>query len=645
MAEQMQAVSSQPGAADGRRWTHRSALIRLLLAIVLLQLLYWWLIYPAMVAPVGRIERLAVTAAEVATLDGIESEQVDDARFDAVELPWEDCCEPGYRLARMRFAVSELPGSELAIVPIVGSDNFRLWINDTLIYGEGQMTLPRISYHGNVRAVFRIPASALRQGDNEIRMLMVRDAGSPNFFVAAPVIGPYEQVQSAFKVRRFMLNDLNVISYSIGLVLVLMVAIVLARGERPWALIWLGVLIAAWTLRLLYYELSEPPLRAQARMALLFAMVNLMPVAWLNLANHWGLKPVPRVASVSLGAYLLLSIVNTVILTGSLLDKVETVETLSMGFSLVLALAAFGAFARQFPSVARQRVAETAVFTLCISLIAVDAFNALIGGYHGDHVSKAMPLLMLGLVAAFLSHNVQLFRSAAQINLLLTDRLREREAELKRNHELVREAERTQVLAAERRRLMQDMHDGVGGQLAALVSLAQQGRSNPEQLLQATAQGLADLRLIIDSLTQVDDDLAMALGALRARLQPVLNEAGVALKWRVDPRLSMPGFGPERVLQVYRIVQEAVNNALRHAQAKTVTLVFEPVGEGAELRIEDDGSGLPAPEERAQIRRGIGLSAMAERATRVGARFDIGSGEQGGTVVRLGWDVLTLNAD
>ncbi|MCB1602652.1 MAG: hypothetical protein KDI66_21725, partial [Xanthomonadales bacterium] len=76
-----------------------------------------------------------------------------------------------------------------------------------------------------------------------------------------------------------------------------------------------------------------------------------------------------------------------------------------------------------------------------------------------------------------------------------------------------------------------------------------------------------------------------------------------------------------------------------------VTLVFEPVGEGAELRIEDDGSGLPAPEERAQIRRGIGLSAMAERATRVGARFDIGSGEQGGTVVRLRWDVVTLNAD
>ncbi|MGE4072911.1 MAG: sensor histidine kinase [Lysobacterales bacterium] len=641
MGEQLPAESGQRNVAGGRRWMPHAGLIRLLLAIVLLQLLYWFLIYPAMVAPVGRIERLAVTSAEVARPEGIGQQQIDSARFEAVKLPWEDCCEPGYRLVRMRFAVGELSGPELAIVPIVGSDNFRLWINDTLIYGEGQMSLPRISYHGNVRAVFRIPASALRQGDNEIRMLLVRDPGSPYFFVAAPVIGQYQQVQSAFRVRGFMLNDFNVISYTIGLVLVLMGVIVLARGERPWALVWLVVLITAWSLRLLYYDLSEPPLRAQARMALLFAMVNLIPVAWLNLANHWGPRPLPWVAPISLGAYLLLSIVNSVILTGSLLDQVETVETLSMGFSLLLALAALGAFARQFARVAQQRVAETAVFTLCISLIAVDAFNTLTGGYHDDHVSKAMPLLMLGLVAAFLSHNVQLFRSAAQINRLLTERLREREAELKRNHELVREAERTQVLAAERHRLMQDMHDGVGGQLAALLSLAQQGQSNPEQLLQATAQGLTDLRLIIDSLTQVDDDLGMALGALRARLQPVLDEAGVTLKWRVDPAVSMPGFGPERVLQVYRVVQEAVNNALRHGRARHLRLALEPVGAGAELRIEDDGVGFANVDERAPMRKGIGLSAMAERAARVGAHFDISPGEQGGTVVRLRWEAVT----
>lgn len=638
MRDQLPAAAEQVNA---NRWLDRlrnPGLYRLLLAIVSVQLLYWWLIYPAMVVPVGRIERLAVASAAVATLPGIAPEQVDAAQFDAIELPWDDCCKSGYRLVRMHFELDQVPLSGLAIVPIVGSDNFRLWINDTLVYAEGDMTLPRVSYHGNVRAVFRIPDSALRQGDNEVRVLLVRDAGSPFFFVGSPVIGEYEQVRSAFRVRTFMLNDFNVISCTIGLVLALMGAIVLARGERQRALIWLVVLIAAWSLRLLYYDLSEPPLRAEARMVLLFAMVNLVPVAWLNLANHWGPRPLPWVAPISISAYVLLGIINTAILTRSLFEQVDTVETLSMGFSLLLALAALAAFARQFPKVARVRAAETAVFTLCISLIVVDAINTLTGGYHNDHVSKAMPLLMLGLAAAFLSHNVQLFRSSAQINRLLTERLRQREAELTRNHELVREAERTQVLAAERHRLMQDMHDGVGGQLAALVSLAQQGRSNSEQLLQATAQGLADLRLIIDSLTQVDDDLALALGALRGRLQPLLDDARVQLKWRIDPRLSMPGFGPERVLQVYRIVQEAVNNALRHAQARQLTLALERLGEGAELRIEDDGVGLKQPDERPLLRKGIGLSAMAERAARVGARFDIAPGENGGTVVRLRWD-------
>src|SRR5690606_8214140 len=78
-----------------------------------------------------------------------------------------------------------------------------------------------------------------------------------------------------------------------------------------------------------------------------------------------------------------------------------------------------------------ERTLETAVFTLCVSLIAVDAIGGLTGRGSG-HVTIAMPLLMVGLTAAFLARNVQLFRSSAQINRMLNARLAEREAELTR---------------------------------------------------------------------------------------------------------------------------------------------------------------------------------------------------------------------
>jgi signal transduction histidine kinase len=250
-----------------------------------------------------------------------------------------------------------------------------------------------------------------------------------------------------------------------------------------------------------------------------------------------------------------------------------------------------------------------------------------------------MPLLMLGLVAAFLSRNVQLFRSSAQINRLLNQRLQQREAELTRTHEQLRSAERAQVLAVERHRLMQDMHDGVGGQLAALLSLAQARRPDPEHLLQAVTEGLTDLRLIIDSLNQIDDDLALALGSLRGRLQPLLDAAGVTLSWRLDSRLSLPGFGPESVLHVYRIVQEAVSNALRHSQARTLTIALERIDDQVELRIEDDGRGFHAFDATSAntIKPGLGLSAMAERAERLGATLHHEQRDGGGTCVRLRW--------
>ncbi len=604
-----------------------------LLAVLAVQLLYWLVIQPILVVPVGKLERIAVHSAAYAQLDEPSVGAWDAAAPTATELPWEDCCVAGYRGIEMQFDLDAVPAVGLAVVPIVGSDNYQMWLNESLLLAEGRMRLPDHTYHGNVRAVFRLPAAALREGTNSLRFIMVRDRGSPHFFVASPVIGDYASIRDAYRFRAFLLNEYNTISYTIGLTLAALALVVLWRGEQRAVLAWLVLLFAAWSLRLIWYDASDPPLRGEARMTLLYALVNLLPVAWLNLANRWGPKPLPGIRRASLAAWLLLIVATALILHRGWFDGIETVNQLGMLLNAVLALATLVVFARQLRAHGRERVAEVAVFSLCVSLIIVDATTALVGR-GSQHVATAMPWLMLGLVAAFLSHNVQLFRSSAQINRLLSSRLQQREAELIRTHEQLRSAERQQVLADERHRLMQDMHDGVGGQLAALLSMARSGQPDPDKLLHAVADGLTDLRLIIDSLNQIDDDLALALGSLRSRLQPLLEAAGVELRWQLDTRLSLPGFGPEAVLQVYRIVQEAVSNALRHGRPRTIAIVLAEEGDGVVLRIEDNGSGIQASTDPGQ---GLGLRAMAERASRVGATCQIQAREAGGTVVRLHW--------
>ena len=61
--------------------------------------------------------------------------------------------------------------------------------------------------------------------------------------------------------------------------------------------------------------------------------------------------------------------------------------------------------------------------------------------------------------------------------------------------------------------------------------------------------------------------------SVRGRIAPQLRDAGITLHWAIDPATSLPGFGPQAVLQVFRVVQEAVNNALRHARAQRIGIV------------------------------------------------------------------------
>src|SRR5262249_27930798 len=82
--------------------------------------------------------------------------------------------------------------------------------------------------------------------------------------------------------------------------------------------------------------------------------------------------------------------------------------------------------------------------------------------------------------------------------------------------------------------------------------------------------------------------------------------------------------------ELYRIVQEAVSNALKHAQPNQVLVSLQLQEHFAVLRVEDDGSGIgsPAPEER-----GLGLRIMQNRAAVIGATLTVLPGEQAGTVV------------
>ncbi|WP_422086214.1 ATP-binding protein [Variovorax sp.] len=219
------------------------------------------------------------------------------------------------------------------------------------------------------------------------------------------------------------------------------------------------------------------------------------------------------------------------------------------------------------------------------------------------------------------------FAEVGRLNTELVLRLRAREAELEQSYQRLRVIENQQMLNAERRRLMQDMHDGLGSSLISAIRSVERGTMNEAEISSVLKSCMEDLKLVIDSMESVDADLLLLLATLRFRLAPRIESAGVALRWEVQPVPVLAWLDPNSALHILRIVQECVANVLRHTRASTICFSTATTDDGVCVVIEDNGEGFAV--EEALRRHGRGLRNQQQRAQAIGAKVSWESGSAG----------------
>ncbi|HJV02620.1 MAG TPA: cache domain-containing protein [Burkholderiaceae bacterium] len=199
-----------------------------------------------------------------------------------------------------------------------------------------------------------------------------------------------------------------------------------------------------------------------------------------------------------------------------------------------------------------------------------------------------------------------------------------------KNQEQLRAFEREHAANEERLRIMQDLHDGVGSTLVSTLMLVQGGNADTAQTVAMLQECLDDMRLAIDTLSPGEPDLLPVLGNFRFRMEARFKGVGLPLRWHYHGLPDQLQIAPHDGLQVLRILQEALTNALRHARAQAVTVDLYFTPEQFSAQIHDDGCGFDA--EAAS--HGHGLGNMRLRAQRIGATLAI-YGLQPGTAVDL----------
>ena len=564
------------------------------------------------------------------------SEVVDDALARRVELPhrWaDDCAQCRAVWYRFDIVLPELPRDAQALYLSGVGDNVAIYLNGRLIGQSGRFTTPVARFD---RRAFLVtaPTQLWNAGPNRLFALVKTETPQRGFLPAA-YLGPEEAMTGAFQLRMLLRVTLLQVAAAATAMLGLVMILLWINRRRESAYGWFAAACLAWAAFQVADLQVAPPLAAPAwdgLLGLLFvAAAALLLIAVRRLvaiAPARGERWLVLAPLAALGAALAAS---------AGLAPAGIAAEWASGAALLLVIGAGVALLRRGWRAAGSALWLLAAGAALTSLAAHDFVGIfrVFAPQRGDLVAfGVLPLIVLA-GSMLLSRFVDTLNAAELLNVDLEALVRAKTHELELQFERVRELERAQVIAGERERLMRDMHDGVGGNLVSLLAMIESDRSKPPELAAAVRSALDDLRLMIDSLEPVDDDLNAVLAMLRDRLAPRLRAAGVELRGDFDELPAIAQLSPARVLNLLRLMQEAVTNALKHGAARTITLTARTdstaAPETVRIEIHDDGRGF----DPALAPAGRGLKNMARRAAEAGATYRLSSAPGSGTRVTL----------
>jgi PAS domain S-box-containing protein len=197
------------------------------------------------------------------------------------------------------------------------------------------------------------------------------------------------------------------------------------------------------------------------------------------------------------------------------------------------------------------------------------------------------------------------------------------------------------IALSERQRLLRDLHDSVSQKLYGLVTLTEAAQAaldagskvDPSQILskigENARQAVKEMRLFLFQIQPIDIEEDGLISVLHHRLAAVEGRADIKAKFLADENIEL---SKDKEIALYFIAQEALNNVLRHANAKSVFVTLKQKNQTVTLEIVDDGIGFDSKKMEVG---GLGLQNMKERTNQVDGQIKISSKPGDGTKITI----------
>jgi signal transduction histidine kinase len=344
----------------------------------------------------------------------------------------------------------------------------------------------------------------------------------------------------------------------------------------------------------------------------------------------------PREARAACGCFILVfaMLLSTLIAGVSFATIVPWLDAVTLNLLLGYGVLVLLRMGRTTPGPA---IRVLAILLVALASIAFDLFFLPPPtGFALQASVLAPPLTMFGILFEIALQGHRLNQEAEEARSDLERQVLEQDASLLRSSQVLRHQERLIAIDAERQRLLRDMHDGVGGVLTHLLLDVRENRLTGPEIELGLQSAVDDLRNMASAIDAGNEPIDEALAMFRERMAGRLARSGIALDYRCTLPIPAPSLDVRRLLSLYRLLQEGIANAVRHASATRIDLAVEPADQGAILVIlSDDGTGFEPDSASGAAGEGRGLANMRRRAVQMGGRLGIESAAGRGTQLTL----------
>lgn len=532
---------------------------------------------------------------------------------------------------RFNFFVDERPRALYAIYFPTVSQNAAVYLNGIEVGNGGSFSEP-VSRNWPRPLIFPVAPELIQEDKNELLIQMVSSPSGrgllPGFYV-----GPREGLLPAFWYRYgIKVTVANAITIVMGVYGILLLLIPLRRSEETQYL-WGGAIILGFTSH------SIPTIVANAPFE---------PIVW-EMWRHFSIGlttlfinfftnrfiPVSRTKqeqgiSLLLIVYIFASGITIATDNHSLYfqwgDRFWGILSLALGS---LAAYNFMLGLRFSPTLSNHAIMASGMLLIFFGAHDVLSVAGLIQRQHGYLIHYATPIFALIFSFIFFIRFADSRNNVETLNKELKSRVEMKAKELDSSYKQITKLEKQQAAIEERERITRDMHDGIGGYLASALALAERhGLAELEQNLRDASE---EMRTIID-VADSENDLTHAIGSMREKIERRLKTANIKLQWSVRNVKELAGNNNNLIINVVRIIQECLNNVIKHSNATVVDIsLFHFSDEFITLKICDNGKCH-------QLNRpsGKGLSNIRDRANIINAHLNLNeNGELGGLSVVL----------